>query len=98
MRIIYANAKYEHHSPEGGQAHMRQFIQNAAALGHEIFLWHGIDPHPLTKPVPTNKLARLQLFRSADVIYYRVEWKPPIGNKIILPPYRKLICNPLVVW
>ena len=98
MRIIYANAKYEPHSAEGGQAHMRQFIQNASALGHEIHLWHGVDPHPLTKPVPTGKLARLKLFRSADVIYYRVEWKPPIGNKIILPPYRKLIGSPLVVW
>ena len=98
MRIIYANAKYEHHSPEGGQAHMRQFIQNASALGHEIFLWHGVDPHPLTKAVPTGKLARVKLFRSADVIYYRVEWKPPIGNKIILPPYRNVIGNPRVVW
>jgi glycosyltransferase involved in cell wall biosynthesis len=98
MKLIYANAKYEHHSPEGGQAHMRQFIQNASALGHEIYLWQGIDQHPLTKPVPSAKLARLKLFRSADLIYYRVEWKPPVGSKIILPPYRKLIGNPLVVW
>lgn len=98
MKVIYANAKYEHHSPEGGQAHMRQFIQNAAGLGHEIYLWHGIDPHPLSKPVPSGKLERARLFRSADVIYYRIEWKPPAGAKIILPPYRKLIGNPKVVF
>jgi len=97
MKIIYANAKYEHHSPEGGQAHMRQFIQNAAGLGHEVYLWHGVEAHPLTRQVPTGKLARLKLFRSADVIYYRVEWRPPVGNKVILPPYRGVIGNPLVV-
>src|SRR4051794_35795251 len=98
MRLIYANAKYEHHSAEGGQAHMRQFIQNASALGHEIYLWHGVDPHPLSKPVPPGKLDRMRLFRSADVIYYRIEWKPPAGAKVILPPYRKLIGNPRVVF
>ena len=98
MRVVYANAKYEHHSAEGGQAHMRQFIENASALGHEIFLWHGVEPHPLTKPVPTGRIARFKFLRTVDLIYYRVEWKPPIGGKVILPPYRKFIGNPRVAW
>ena len=77
---------------------MRQFIENASALGHEIFLWHGVQPHPLTKPVPTGRIARFKFLRTVDLIYYRVEWKPPFGDKIILPPYRKFIGNPLVAW
>lgn len=98
MRLVYANAQLEaHNKAEGGQAHMRQFIENAAALGHEIFLWHG-DTHALTRPVPPGKLERLRFFRTIDVIYYRIEWKPPKGSRLILPPYRRLAGNPLVVW
>jgi glycosyltransferase involved in cell wall biosynthesis len=33
-----------------------------------------------------------------DVFYYRVEWKPPMGAKLILPPYRKWVGNPIVAW
>jgi glycosyltransferase involved in cell wall biosynthesis len=98
MRIVYANAGYSNNSAEGGPAHMRQFIENASALGHEIFLWHGMEQHSLTKPVPGKRLDRLKLFRSADLIYYRIEWRLPKGCRVILPPYRKLIGNPLVVW
>ena len=97
MRVVYANAKYEHHSSQGGPAHMRQFIENAVALGHEIYLWHG-EPHPQTKTVPHGRLERIRLFRSVDVIYYRVEWKPPMGSKLILPPYRTIIGSPLIAW
>lgn len=98
MRIVYANAGYSHQSAEGGPAHMRQFIENASALGHEIYLWHAMEQHPLTKPVPQKRLDRLRLFRSVDVLYYRIEWRLPKGHRVILPPYRKIIGNPLVVW
>src|SRR5690349_9073188 len=97
MRLVYANAKYRHQTSEGGPAHMRQFIENASALGHQLWLWHG-DQHPLTKPVPQGKIERIKLFRSVDVFYYRVEWKPPMGAKLILPPYRKWVGNPVVAW
>ena len=98
MRIVYANAGYSNNSAEGGPAHMRQFIENASALGHEIILWHGMEQHALTKPVPSKRLDRLKLFRTADVLYYRIEWRLPKGHRIVLPPYRKLVGNPLVVW
>jgi glycosyltransferase involved in cell wall biosynthesis len=98
MRIVYANARYVHHSPEGGAAHIRQFIESSTALGHEIFLWHGIDPHPQSKPVPQGWLARYRLLRTADVIYYRLEHLPPDGARVILPPHRILAGNPLVAW
>jgi glycosyltransferase involved in cell wall biosynthesis len=98
MRLVYANARYKHNSSEGGPAHMRQFIENAAALGHEIFLWHGYEQHPLTKPVPTRRVSQLRFFRTVDLIYYRIEWKPPDNGRIILPPHRKFAGNPLVVW
>ena len=68
MRVVYANARYEHHSAEGGPAHMRQFIENAAALGHEIFLWHGVEQHPATKPVPAGRLERFRFLRTVDLI------------------------------
>jgi len=97
MRLIYANAKYQHRSAEGGPAHMRQFIEHATALGHEIYQWHG-ELHPRARPVPAGRLGRIKLFRTADVVYYRIEWKPPMGAKLILPPYRKLVGNPLVAW
>jgi glycosyltransferase involved in cell wall biosynthesis len=98
MRLIYANAKYTNNSPEGGPAHMRQFIENAAALGHEIFLWHGLEQHPLTRPVPKGVVQRFKLFRATDVIYYRIEAVPPMGARVILPPHRKLAGNPLIAW
>src|SRR5437868_765542 len=97
MRVIYANARYQQHSAEGGPAHMRQFIENATALGHQLWLWHG-EPHPDTQPVPRGRMERLKLLRSADVVYYRIEWKPPMAARWILPPYRKVIGSPVVVW
>lgn len=97
MRLVYANANYRHHASEGGPTHMRQFIENASALGHEIWLWHG-EQHPLTKPVPQGTLERMKLFRTIDVFYYRVEWKPPMGSRVMLPPYRKWVGNPVVAW
>src|SRR5438874_11878593 len=97
MRIVFANARYEHHSAEGGPAHMRQFIENATALGHELWLWHG-ERHPATHPVPDGRLARIQLLRTMDVIYYRVEWKWPEDVEWVLPPRRQVIGSPLVVW
>jgi glycosyltransferase involved in cell wall biosynthesis len=98
MRLVYANAKYHNRTAEGGPAHMRQFIENASALGHEIFLWHGIEQHPLTRAVPESALKRLKLFRTVDVIYYRIEAVPPSGSRVILPPHRKLAGSPLIAW
>ena len=98
MRIVYANARYVHDNPEGGFAHIRQFVENGVALGHEIYLWHAIDQHPMSKPVPKGWLGRYRLFRSVDAIYYRVESLPPTGARMILPPHRIVAGNPLVAW
>ena len=76
---------------------MRQFIENAVAMGHEVFPWHG-EAHPQTKPVPQGRIEQVKLFRTIDAIYYRIEWKPPMGARAILPPMRKLIGNPIVAW
>ena len=98
MRVVYANARYALNKPEGGFAHIRQFIENGTALGHEIYLWHAIDLHPQTKPVPEGRLGQYRLFRSIDAIYYRVEGVPPAGARMILPPHRVLAGRPLVAW
>lgn len=98
MRIVYANARYVNQTAEGGPAHMRQFIENAAALGHEIYLWHGYEQHALTQPMPPKRVARIKLLRTVDVVYYRVEFRLPLAHRLILPPMRQLVGNPLVAW
>lgn len=98
MRIVYANARYVNHTAEGGPAHMRQFIENAAALGHDIYLWHGYEQHALTLPMPPKRMARIKLLRTVDVVYYRVEFRLPLAHRLILPPMRQLVGNPLVAW
>ena len=65
MRIVYANAGYSHKAPRVAPAHIRQFIENATALGHELYLWHGMEQHPLTKPVPW------QTSRPAEALSHR---------------------------
>jgi len=92
-------AKYEHPSPEGGSAHLRQFIQKAADSATKSTSWHGLGPHPLSKPVPPANLPAASNYCLRHSSITSVEWKAPIGNKFILPPsYRKTDRTPLVVW
>ena len=53
MKLAYANARFRADAHDGANAHVRQFVQNAAALGHEIWMWPGVT-HPLAKALPGN--------------------------------------------
>jgi glycosyltransferase involved in cell wall biosynthesis len=100
MRIAYmSSAVYRHNSSSGGNAHMRQFLTNAAEMGHELVLWHGGDhPHPNIRVAPNSKVRRMLLMRQMDVLYYRIEFRKPRDANWVLPPRRWLGGNPLVVW
>ncbi|MDB5357180.1 MAG: glycosyl transferase family 1 [Phycisphaerales bacterium] len=100
MRIGYfASVQYQHDSPIGGYAHIKQFLTHAAAMGNELLLMHGGNhPDPKVQPAPTGRLGRLMALRSVDFLYYRVEYRPPRDVKWVLGPRRLLIGSPPVVW
>jgi glycosyltransferase involved in cell wall biosynthesis len=100
MKIGYfSTTSYKHGSPLGGYAHMRQFLAHASELGHDLLLIHGGQhPSPRVKAAPTSRLGRFMALRQMDVLYYRVEYKPPRDVKWVLPPRRSLLVSPLVVW
>ncbi len=43
MKILFANARLQREPLGGGQVHTAQFVQNALALGHEIWAFPGSD-------------------------------------------------------
>jgi len=100
MKIGYfASVSYRHNSPIGGYAHIKQFLNHAADMGHELLLMNGGDhPHPSVRSAPKGKLARMLALREMDFLYYRVEYKAPLDVKWVLPPRRTLIGSPKVVW
>jgi glycosyltransferase involved in cell wall biosynthesis len=97
MRLAYAYAAHHRQHVTGGTIHIKQFIANAIALGHEVWTWPG-DTHPGTRALPRGRLQRLATLRQLDVIYYRVDFGPPASAYLGVPPYRQLVDNPLIVW
>jgi glycosyltransferase involved in cell wall biosynthesis len=100
MRIGYfASTLYKHNSPSGGLAHIRQFLNQSTAMGHEILLYHGGNhPSPAVIPAPKGRLARFPALRSVDFLYYRVEFRAPRDVKWIMPSRRWLLGSPPVVF
>ncbi len=97
MRLGYANAFYREDRSTGGNAHVRQFIANAVALGHEVWTWPG-NQHPATRPMPTTRCGRLAAMRQMDVIYVRLEDRAPGCCRWAIAPHRQLIGSPVIVW
>lgn len=97
MRVAYTNAFYRQSSTDGGSTHVAQFINNAVALGHELWLWEG-GRHPATHPVPATRIGKFRTLRNMDVVYVRVENSLPESSRWAIAPYRQLIGSPLVVW
>jgi len=97
MRIAYTNAIYRKNSTDAGSTHVAQFINNAVALGHELWLWGG-GRHPATHPVPATRIGKLRTLRNMDVVYTRVEDRAPDCGRWAVAPYRQLIGSPLIVW
>ena len=97
MKVAYANARFRPDAHDGANAHVRQFAQNAVALGHELWMWPGVA-HPQTRELPTTRFTRTMKLREMDVIYARVEHDMPNPCTWTLGATRKLLGDPLMVW
>jgi glycosyltransferase involved in cell wall biosynthesis len=97
MRIAYLNTNYQQNHTGGGFVHMEQFIRNAVALGHEIWVFRG-DKLPGVNIIPSNRIKRIKALRSMDALYIRLENKSPQICAWSTPPLRTLYGFPLVVW
>jgi len=97
LKIAFANAKYKLIESSGGNAHINQFINNAVALGHEIWVWPG-NQHSLVHHLPMKRLDMWRTLRSMDVLYIRIETAPPSTCRWSLPPHRWMYGFPIVVW
>jgi glycosyltransferase involved in cell wall biosynthesis len=97
MKIAFANARFRTGVPEGADAHVRQVVANAHAIGHEVWMWRpGV--HPDAHALPEHRLARLRVLRTMDVLYTRVQHEATNPLTWTLGPRRALLGNPLVVW
>ena len=97
MKLAYANARFRPDAHDGANAHVRQFVQNTVALGHQVWMWPGVA-HPLTTALPAGRMARTMKLREMDLIYVRVEHDLPSPCTWTLGPTRKLLGNPMMVW
>jgi glycosyltransferase involved in cell wall biosynthesis len=97
MRLAYANARFHPDAHDGGAAHVRQFVQNAVALGHEVWMWPGVC-HPQAKALPTRRIARILKIRQLELVYVRLENDLRAPCTWALGPRRKLLGDPLMVW
>jgi glycosyltransferase involved in cell wall biosynthesis len=99
MRLAYATQIYKHNGTAGGDAHIRQFVENTLALGHELWMWPW-RPHPKARALPQEKWARWKTLRQMDVVYARMEGTSPRRGpeRWALSPYKHWIGSPLCVW
>src|SRR5262245_28632771 len=97
MKVAYANARFRPTAHDGANAHVRQFVQNATALGHELWMWPG-KAHPAARELPAGKLARMRQLREMDVVYVRVEHDLPNPCTWTRGAMRSLLGSPRFVW
>jgi glycosyltransferase involved in cell wall biosynthesis len=97
MRLAFTNARFHPDFHDGANAHVRQFVQNAVALGHEVWMFHG-DCHPQAKALPAGRLGLKLKLREMEMLYVRIEHDLPNSCTWALWPKRKLLGDPLMVW
>ena len=99
MRIAYANTTYRQDRPDGGNAHVGQFVTNAVALGHEIWSWSS-NQHPEVHQLPGKTGQRLMTLKTMDAICIRINDRlPSYGySRWSIAPYKQLIGSPIIVW
>jgi glycosyltransferase involved in cell wall biosynthesis len=97
MKIAYFSRPYRPSLTQGGNAHIKQFLDIVSANGHEISVSMP-DEHPATKVLPAGRFARLLALRSMDVIYCRIEWQPRTQCRLAVNPYRFLSGRAKHVW
>ena len=97
MRIAYVNARYRLDTHDGPNAHSRQFVENAVALGHDIWMSPGQE-HPLARRLPRSRLALVRFLRTMDAVYVRLEHVPVAPCRWAVGVRRRLLGEPLMVW
>ena len=95
MRIAYLNALEDY--SRGGNTHVRQFIENATALGHEV--WAGpTNRHPAARRMPAGLPGRVQVMQRMDVAYVRLTGSPAGHCRWATGLRRRLYGSPVMVW
>jgi glycosyltransferase involved in cell wall biosynthesis len=97
VKVAYANAFYHPEAFTGRNVHVKQFIDNATAHGHEVWTWPR-DEYPGAKHLPWERIPRYSKLREMDVIYVRLEDDAPYELRFATAPYRQLAGSPLIVW
>ena len=97
MKLAFANARFRPDAHDGANAHVRQFVQNAVAIGHEVWMWPGVC-HPQAKALPGGRVQRTMKLREMDLIYVRVQHDLAPPCTWTLGPTRKLLGDPIMVW
>jgi glycosyltransferase involved in cell wall biosynthesis len=97
MKVVFANAKFRPDTHDGANAHVRQFVQNTVALGHEVWMWPPFV-HPAAKPLPGGRVQRTMKLREMDLVYVRIQHDLARPCTWTLGPTRALLGNPLMVW
>jgi glycosyltransferase involved in cell wall biosynthesis len=97
MKLAFANAFFRPDAHDGANAHVRQFVQNTVALGHEVWMWPGVC-HPAAKPLSSGRVARTMKLREMDLVYVRVQHDLVNPCTWTLGATRALLGNPLMVW
>jgi len=97
MKVAFANAKFRPDTHDGANAHVRQFVQNTVALGHEVWMWPPFV-HPAAKPLPGGRVQRTMKLREMDLVYVRIQHDLARPCTWTLGPTRRLLGNPLMVW
>ena len=97
MKLAFANAKFKPDAHDGANAHVRQFVQNAVAMGHEVWMWPGVS-HPAAKALPVGRVARTMRLRDMDLIYVRVQHDVVAPCTWTLGPTRRLLRDPIMAW
>jgi glycosyltransferase involved in cell wall biosynthesis len=97
LKLAYVNTYFKTNHTGGGHVHMDQFIANAAALGHEIWVYPN-SKYPGAYTIPTARLSHIKTMRQMDALYIRLEKRSPEICTWSLPPRRLLYGFPVVVW
>ena len=80
MKIGFLNATYSLTSTGGGSAHIRQFVNLACELGHEIWSYGSIERSGC-RSYSHKRIKRLAELKTTDCFYHRIQG--PIPDSIL---------------
>lgn len=97
MRIAYVNTYFQAKHTGGGHVHMGQFVNNAIALGNEVWSYPN-QGYAEAHTIPVSRISHIKTMRRMDALYVRVESRFPEICTWSLPPRRTLYGFPVVIW